>query len=151
MRNPARLFLVTATTAALLGAGALAQSAGAQTQPVPIVHLTLNGVVDPFVADYLRRGIGSAQGDGAGMVLITIDTPGGLDSSMREIVQAILNADVPVVCYVSPQGARAASAGAFILTACPIAAMAPGTNVGAATPVGVSGIVLTRKVTEDAV
>jgi membrane-bound serine protease (ClpP class) len=150
MRNPARLLAIAATTA-LLGLGVLAHSAGAQEEPAPIVHLTLNGVVDPFVADYLRRGISTAQGDGAGMVLITIDTPGGLDSSMREIVQAILNADVPVVCYVSPQGARAASAGAFILTACPIAAMAPGTNVGAATPVGVSGIVLTRKVTEDAV
>ena len=84
-------------------------------------------------------------------MLLTIDTPGGLGSSMRQIVQAVLNAEVPVIGYVSPAGARAASAGAFILLACPVAAMAPGTNVGAATPVGVSGAVLTEKVTEDAV
>lgn len=150
MRNPARL-LGSIAAAGLMGVGALTGVASAQAETPPIVHLTLNGVVDPFVADYLRRGIADAQDDGAGMVLITIDTPGGLDSSMREIVQAILNANVPVVCYVSPQGARAASAGAFILTACPVAAMAPGTNVGAATPVGVSGVTLTEKVTEDAV
>jgi membrane-bound serine protease (ClpP class) len=150
MRNPAR-FVGLMAAAAALSVAAFTRAASAQAEPAPIVHLTLNGVVDPFVADYLRHGIADAQGNGAGMVLLTMDTPGGLDSSMREIVQAILNADVPVVCYVSPQGARAASAGAFILTACPIAAMAPGTNVGAATPIGVSGIVLTRKVTEDAV
>jgi membrane-bound serine protease (ClpP class) len=149
MRNPARLgrLIVVAT---VLASGALMGSGSAQSAEPTVVHLTLNGVVDPFVADYIRRGIGDAASAGD-PVLLTIDTPGGLDSSMREIVQAILNADVPVVCYVSPQGARAASAGAFILTACPIAAMAPGTNVGAATPVGVSGIVLSRKVTEDAV
>ena len=70
---------------------------------------------------------------------------------MREITQAILNSRVPVICYVAPEGARAASAGAFVLMSCPVAAMAPGTNVGAATPVGVSGVVLERKVTEDAV
>ena len=125
-------------------------TASAQPAGPSVVHLTLDGVVDPFVADYIRGGIADAGNDG-NTVLLTMDTPGGLDSSMREIVQAILNADVPVICYVSPQGARAASAGAFILTACPIAAMAPGTNVGAATPVGVSGIVLAQKVTEDAV
>jgi membrane-bound serine protease (ClpP class) len=155
MRNPSmRRRLIVATTlllaagavAGILGAAASAQSAGPT-----VLHLTLDGVVDPFVADYIRGAIADAGEGDTAAVLLTMDTPGGLDSSMREIVQAILNADVPVICYVSPQGARAASAGAFILTACPIAAMAPGTNVGAATPVGVSGLVLSRKVTEDAV
>ena len=70
---------------------------------------------------------------------------------MREITQAILGSNVPVICYVAPEGARAASAGAFVLMSCPVAAMAPGTNVGAATPVGVSGLTLERKVTNDAV
>jgi membrane-bound serine protease (ClpP class) len=116
-----------------------------------IVGLRLDGVVDPFVADYLRGGIAAANDEGAPAVLIQIDTPGGLSSSMREITQAILNSRVPVICYVAPEGARAASAGAFVLISCPVAAMAPGTNVGAATPVGVSGIVEVRKVTNDAV
>lgn len=127
-----------------------ATSARAEASP-PIAGLRLGGVVDPFVADYLRGAIGSASRTRAPAVLLRIDTPGGLSSSMREITQAILASRVPVICYVSPEGARAASAGAFILMSCPIAAMAPGTNVGAATPVGVSGVVLERKVTEDAV
>jgi membrane-bound serine protease (ClpP class) len=116
-----------------------------------VEHLSLEGVVDPFEASYLATGIQKAQKDGAGAVLITIDTPGGLDSSMRKVIQAILAARIPVICFVWPQGARAASAGAFILMSCPVAAMAPGTNVGAAHPVGVSGAVETSKVTNDAV
>lgn len=129
-----------------------ARAAQAQDQASDtIVHVELTGVVDPFVADYLRGAIQDANDDGAPAVLLTIDTPGGLASSMREITQAILASKVPVICYVSPEGARAASAGAFVLMSCPVAAMAPGTNVGAATPVGVSGLTLEHKVTEDAV
>ncbi len=124
---------------------ALAQTADA------IVSLRLDGVVDPFVADYLRGAIEDANDDAAPAVLLQIDTPGGLGSSMREITQAILGSQVPVICYVAPEGARAASAGAFVLMSCPVAAMAPGTNVGAATPVGISGLTLERKVTNDAV
>jgi membrane-bound serine protease (ClpP class) len=116
-----------------------------------VVELSLTGVVDPFTANYVRDGIAGAQEQGASAVLLTIDTPGGLDSSMREIVHAILTADVPVICYVSPSGSRAASAGTFILEACPVAAMAPGTEVGAAHPVGVAGAIEEQKVTNDAV
>ena len=129
-----------------------AGTAQGQDQDTPeIIGLRLNGVVDPFLADYIRRGVGSANDEGALAVLITIDTPGGLSSSMREMTQAILGSRIPVICYVAPEGARAASAGAFVLMSCPVAAMAPGTNVGAATPVGVAGVVLQRKVTQDAI
>ena len=83
-------------------------------------------------------------------MLLTLDTPGGLDSSMRQITQAILNAEVPVIGYVSPQGARAASAGTFILLSTNVAAMAPATNVGAAQPVGLSGAVASEKAVNDA-
>jgi membrane-bound serine protease (ClpP class) len=114
------------------------------------VALRLDGVVDPFIADHLRGQIEQAQVDDAPTVLLTIDTPGGLSSSMREITQAILGSDVPVIGYVSPEGARAASAGAFVLLSCPVAAMAPGTNVGAATPVGLAGVVENEKATNDA-
>lgn len=146
-RRLAGLAIVSITVVAG-GLGTVA--ARAEVSP-SIVGLRLEGVVDPFVADYLRGAIESANRSRAPAVLLRIDTPGGLSSSMREITQAILASRVPVVCYVSPEGARAASAGAFVLMSCPIAAMAPGTNVGAATPVGVSGVVLQRKVTEDAV
>lgn len=116
-----------------------------------IVGVELKGVVDPFEASYLTGAIESAESSGAAAVLLTIDTPGGLDSSMRKIISSILNSDVPVVCYVGPEGARAASAGAFILLSCDVASMAPGTNVGAASPVGVSGAIEQRKVLEDSV
>jgi membrane-bound serine protease (ClpP class) len=132
----------------LLMLGALNAEAGPQDK---VVHLNLEGVVDPFEASYLSSGIERANRENASAVLLTIDTPGGLDSSMRTIVQSILNSQVPVIGYASPQGARAASAGTFILMACPVAAMAPGTNVGAAHPVGVSGAIEATKATNDAV
>lgn len=114
------------------------------------MQLDATGVVDPFMASYITSKIDDAKGLGAGAVLILIDTPGGLSSSMREITQSILNSEVPVITYVSPSGARAASAGTFILMSGSIAAMAPGTNVGAAHPVGVSGAVPQEKATNDA-
>jgi membrane-bound serine protease (ClpP class) len=137
----------TLVGAVLMVAG-LASMASAQPASPSVVRLSLDGVVDPFVADYLRNGIRGASE--ASAVLITIDTPGGLDSSMREIIQAIQGSKVPVLCYVAPEGARAASAGAFILVSCPVAAMAPATNVGASTPVGIGGVTLARKIEEDA-
>jgi membrane-bound serine protease (ClpP class) len=133
--------------AALLILG-LASTGSAQPTGDTVIRLALEGVVDPFVADYLRTEIEEA--DGAAAVLITIDTPGGLDSSMREIVKAIQGSPTPVIGYVSPQGARAASAGAFILMATHVAAMAPATNVGASTPVGIGGVTLSEKVEQDA-
>jgi membrane-bound serine protease (ClpP class) len=115
-----------------------------------VTRLQLDGVVDPFVSDYLVNSIAEAADRDAAAVLIEIDTPGGLLSSTREITQAILNADVPVVCYVAPSGARAASAGSFVLLSCDVAAMAPSTNVGAATPVGLDGAIGSQKAVNDA-
>jgi len=115
-----------------------------------VVVLRLDGVVDPLVADYVANGVQRAASDGAHAVLLEIDTPGGLSSSTREITDALLNARIPVITYVAPQGARPATAGAFVLLAAPVAAMAPGTNVGASTPVGLDGGDLSRKVEQDA-
>jgi len=134
----------------LLSLGLLGQTAHAQATAPVVVQLRLTGVVDPLVADYVTGSVQRAQDDGAEAVLLEIDTPGGLGSSMRDIDQALLNASIPVIGYVSPSGARAASAGAFILLSCPVAAMAPGTNVGASTPVGASGGDLSQKITNDA-
>jgi membrane-bound serine protease (ClpP class) len=141
-----RILRLTALLLAALAVTSVARAAPARN----VVSLRLEGVVDPFEASYLTSQIDGASSDGASAVLITIDTPGGLDSSMRDIIKSILNSRVPIVCYVSPDGARAASAGTFILTACDVAAMAPGTNVGAASPVGVSGAIEQRKVESDA-
>lgn len=138
---------VALSIAAFLAAPAVAQE-GARAGA--IVQIPLDGVVDPFVADHITSEIGRAETDGATAALLTIDTPGGLDSSMREITQAVLNAELPVIAFVSPAGARAASAGTFILLSAHVAAMAPGTNVGAAHPVGLSGAVASEKATNDA-
>ncbi len=135
--------------AAVLCAGLIQAAAAASSSP-SVVQLKLTGVVDPLVASYITGQLEDAQSAGAPAVVITIDTPGGLDSSMRQIIQSILNSKVPVLCYTAPSGARAASAGTFIMVGCPVAAMAPGTNIGAAHPVGVAGAIEEEKVTNDA-
>lgn len=120
-----------------------------------IVLLKVTGVIDPVVAGYVEQGVQIATEEGARLVVIQLDTPGGLDTAMRTIVQTIMNAQVPVVVYVAPSGARAASAGVFITAAAHIAAMAPGTNIGAARPVdigqGEMPETMADKVTNDAV
>jgi membrane-bound serine protease (ClpP class) len=131
------------------GPGGTARAQSDAGTPV-VISLALTGVVDPFVANSIAHNIDAAGNEGDAAVLIRIDTPGGLDSSMRKIVRSILGARVPVICYTSPPGARAASAGTFVMLACPINAMAPGTNIGAAHPVGVAGAIEQDKVTNDA-
>lgn len=118
------------------------------------VHLlSVDGVVGPPAARYLSRGLDDAASEGAALVVVRLNTPGGLESSMREMAEALLGSTVPVVVYVSPAGARAASAGMFLTLAANVAAMAPGTNIGAAHPVGIGGDVeeaAAEKVAQDA-
>jgi membrane-bound serine protease (ClpP class) len=124
------LFLVL-LAAVLVTSGVHAQTSGA------VYVLTIDGTINPVLVDYVDRGIQEAENNGAQAVIIQLDTPGGLDTAMRDIIKLMVNAYVPVVVYVSPSGSRAASAGVFITIAAHVAAMAPDTNIGAAHPVSI--------------
>lgn len=132
---------------ALLMVGWLLASPGEER----VLIAEVDGPITPVVADYLADAVERAEEADYQALVVLLDTPGGLDTSMREIVQEFLGARVPVVVYVSPSGARAASAGTFITMAAHVAAMAPATSIGAATPVDLQGGEIPEKVIEDAV
>jgi membrane-bound serine protease (ClpP class) len=117
----------------------LAAAAPAGAAPAPVATLEIEGVINPVTLRLVGIAIDRARAEGAQALVIQLDTPGGLERSMRAIVQRMLNAEVPVVVYVAPTGARAASAGVFITMAGHVAAMAPATNIGAAHPVAIGG------------
>jgi len=141
----AERWLAAAVAALLLGPGAVARA------DVPVVEL--DGVVHAITAAHVVQAIDRADAEGAPLVVVRMNTPGGLDSSMRQIVDRMLNCRTPVAVFVAPSGARAASAGFVIAVAADVAAMAPGTNIGAAHPVaglGQMDEVMSKKVTSDA-
>jgi len=141
---------LVAIVAGLLFAGV----SWAQDDAGTAVSIELSGSIDPATEAWLDRSLKDAADDDAELVLIRLDTPGGLDTSMREIVKDVIAAPMPVVVYVSPDGARAASAGLFITQAADVAAMAPQTNIGSASPISIGGAdideVLGRKIENDA-
>jgi membrane-bound serine protease (ClpP class) len=123
-------------------AALLAMLAPTQALAKRAIVLGIDGAIGPAVAEYIVRKLHAANPADTGLVVLRMNTPGGLDSSMRQIIAAILASPVPVAAYVAPNGARAASAGTYIAYACAVAAMAPSTNLGAATPVRLSSPVL---------
>ncbi len=148
MRRSRRAVLAfSAAAIALLPAGARS----AEPSSSHVLVATVDGPITPVVADYLGDALQRAERDRSRALVVELDTPGGLDTSMREIVQDFIAAEVPVIVYVSPRGARAASAGAIITFSAHVAAMAPGTAIGAATPVNLEGGQdVQRKVVNDA-
>jgi membrane-bound serine protease (ClpP class) len=132
--DPRRLLAAALLALTTLALGALPLLASAAT---PVIVLEVRDAIGPASADFMIRGLAKAHDSGATLVVVKLDTPGGLDTSMRQIIQAILASPVPVAVYVSPEGARAASAGTYILYAAHVAAMAPATTLGAATPVAI--------------
>lgn len=122
-----------------LGSAMASASAAPQSGRVAVV-VHLDGVIGPASADYFKRSLAKARTRGAAILVLRLDTPGGLDTSMRDMIREIIASPVPVAAYVAPGGARAASAGTYILYASHLATMAPGTNLGAATPVQMGGL-----------
>jgi len=151
---PVVLLLVVALTVLLpLLPVTPAAAAGGSASAGAVWVTEVEGIVDPAIAGYLKETMEGAAEAGASALVIKIDTPGGLDTSMRDIIQAEIDSPIPIVFYVYPQGARAASAGVYILMGADVAAMAPQTNLGAATPVSLSGDMdetMQAKVTNDA-
>jgi membrane-bound serine protease (ClpP class) len=135
MRLHLASILAAALGCAALVSGVPPRAAAAERAVV----LEIDGAIGPPIADYLTRELNTASSSDVRLVILRMNTPGGLDTSMRQIISAILASPVPVATYVAPNGARAASAGTYIAYASPIAAMAPGTNIGAATPVQFGG------------
>ena len=143
--------------AALLAVGATLLVAGmglGQSSRPPVYSLELSGDISPATASWVDRALGDAADQHAPLAIVRLDTPGGLDASLRDIVKDILAAPMPVIVYVTPNGARAASAGVYITEAADVAAMAPQTNIGSATPISIgpggASNVLDRKITNDA-
>ena len=147
-RVPIRV--TVATLLAIAVALLLAPRAEGQAAQPRILVSTIDGPITPVVADHVEEGAARAAVAGFDAYLVELDTPGGLDTSMRDIVQSVLGSDVPVIVYVAPRGARAASAGAIIVLASHVAAMAPGTTIGAATPVDLQGGEISDKILNDA-
>jgi membrane-bound serine protease (ClpP class) len=147
----ARLLSIACLALGLLGAA----SAAGQTSQPRVVMMPVTGIVDQVMAAYIGEGIRRAASDGAAAVILRVDTPGGSLDSTREIVKSLLEAPIPTIVWVAPAGSRAASAGTFITLAAHVAVMAPGTNIGAATPVGGQGEdipgALGQKVLNDAI
>ncbi len=137
MRRYTKLYLAISL---LLVTGFLFTGISANSVQGSIVQLSVEDAIGPATDDYINRSLETATESNAELVIIQMDTPGGLDSAMREIIKNIASSTVPIATYVAPTGARAASAGTYILLASHIAAMAPGTNLGAATPVKIGGI-----------
>lgn len=149
IKKIASLFIIVISSTLLLSA--TFPDASGQTNKILVI--TVNGVINPVSAEFIRRNIKKADEMQAEALVIKLDTPGGLDTSMRRIVKDIIGSKTPVIVFVSPSGARAASAGVFIILASHVAAMAPGTNIGAAHPVSIGEKMdktMAEKVTNDA-
>ncbi|MBI5204555.1 MAG: nodulation protein NfeD [Nitrospirae bacterium] len=132
-----KIILFVIFTVFFIPTSVFSETQKSETQKNNVIVITVNGVINPSSAEYIGKSIKKANERKPEALVIELDTPGGLDTSMRSIVKDIIGSEVPVVVYVSPSGARAASAGVFIMLASHVAAMSPGTNIGAAHPVGV--------------
>ncbi len=135
----AGLIAVILTGATLVPGQAWSQTESSTREPAQVWTLSVQGAIGPASSDLIIRSLADAQTASADLFVLILNTPGGLDKAMRDIIQAILASPVPVVTYVAPQGSRAASAGTYILYASHVAAMAPATNLGSATPVAIGG------------